>query len=100
MAGIAVSSPGGLAESRVRTKRGVSTGSIAGGAEATVTITWDTAFADTNYTAVVSASANLNAAPQVERILTKTASAITVRVKNEDAVNAQTGTLEAIAIHD
>lgn len=99
MAGIIPPSTPGLDAGKIRTKR-VTTGSVAGAGEATVAVTWDSPFADTDYTATVSVVDSSTIGVQVERILTQTASALTVRVHNEDAIGAHTGTLHAVAIHD
>lgn len=100
MARIVATTPGGISENRIRTKR-VTTGSIAGNGEATVTVIWDLAFADSNYTAVVSVLEDSTIGLQVRRIMTQTAGAITVRVANVmDITNPHTGTLHAVAIHD
>jgi hypothetical protein len=92
-----------LAGASFQTKR-VGTGSIAGGGTVTVTVTWDTAFADTNYTvALATESTDSNAtspAIRPDHIRSKTASAITVACTNADAVTARTGTVHAVAIHD
>jgi hypothetical protein len=79
----------------------VTTGSIGAGASSLVTVTWGTAFADTNYSAVVSVQDSTAAVASlaVVHIESKTASAITVRVENTSA-GSLTGTLHAIAVHD
>lgn len=88
--------PGALDTRRAR----VTTGSVAGLTLATVTVTWDTAFADANYTPVVSMlEDNATTGLIVRRIRTVTASAITVLVENTSAT-AKTGTLQAFAVHD
>lgn len=98
---ITLSESTGLAASRLK-MRPVSTGSVAGGANVAISIAWTTAFEDTNYTVVVSiieATAGLSSL-RVHHIESKTASGIAVRVVNDDTLNAKTGTLQAIAIHD
>lgn len=76
----------------------VTTGALAGGASANVVVAWPTAFADDNYTANVDV---LHAGGLIRhRLLARVAASITVRVTNEDSLNAQTGTIHAIAIHD
>lgn len=80
----------------------VTTGAIAGGATADVTLTWTTAFADANYTVtaeVVEGTAAMNTLT-VRKIVSVTAAAVVVRVENQDGLNARTGTLHVIAIHD
>lgn len=79
----------------------VSTGSIAGTSNGTVTVTWGTAFVDAVYTAVCTVSEGSGAAQtlSVSRIVSQTASAITVPVFNSDG-SAHTGTLHCIAVHD
>lgn len=75
------------------------TGSIANGVTSTITITWATAFADTNYTVVVVSQGTATTDIVVQSLLTKTASSVQVVVKNTGTVS-HTGTLHAIAIHD
>jgi hypothetical protein len=79
----------------------VTTGSVSGGAEGLVTITWGTAFADANYTAVPSVFETTASASSmtVVHIESQTASAISVRVKN-NAAGSLTGIVQVIAIHD
>lgn len=79
--------------------RRVSTGALAAGASADVVVAWAVAFADANYTSTVTI---LDAAARIRgRLLSQVAASITVRVTNEDAVNAAVaGTINAIAIHD
>lgn len=93
--GTGVSQGGGIKHARV------TTGSIAAGASALVTLTWATAFANGNYTvnaSVVDATA-ATASLSVVHIESITASAITVRVVNNSA-GSLTGTVHAIAMHD
>lgn len=84
-----------------RRKR-VTTGSIAGNASAAVTVTWDTPFADTNYTVVCAVQEAVagTSTLRVHHIESITAAAIVVRIVNDDTLNAKTGTVHAIAIHD
>lgn len=87
---------GGFKHSRV------TTGSINASSSAAVTVTWTTAFADANYTvhaSVVEADTD-TATLQVDHIESVSASAVVVRVENEDAGGAKTGTLNVIAVHD
>lgn len=76
------------------------TGVVAGGATAVITLTWPIAFADTNYSAVASVldTTAAVASLSVVHIESKTAGAITVRVTNA-AVGAITGTVLGIALH-
>lgn len=100
MAGIIPPSVPGFSANRIRTKR-VSTGSIAASGEVVVTVTWPTAFADTNYTATVSVLETQDF--QTVRYLKTQGvglASIDVRVRNDDALNARTGTIHAIAISD
>jgi len=80
----------------------VTTGSIAGGARADVTLSWTTAFADTSYTVVCSVQ-EATAAPglslRVEHIDQVNTGSIRVSIVNDNA-GALTGTLHAIAMHD
>ena len=93
----------GITNSGTGLKHGrVSTGSIGGAFRADVTLTFaGTAFADTNYTVVVSITDTSGAGlgMRVERVRTKNTGSIVVQVVN-DAAGALTGTLEAVAIHD
>lgn len=92
--------PSQAASNVMKTKR-VTTGSVTGAATSLVTITWDTAFADTSYTASVDVldATTTSLSLTVVHIETQTAAAITVRVLN-NAVGALTGTLMATGIHD
>lgn len=86
---------GGIKHSRV------TTGSIAAGANALVTVTWGSAFASTAYTVVASVqdATTAVASLRVVHIETKTTGAVTVRIENTSA-GALTGTLHVIALHD
>lgn len=89
----------GLDLSRLRAQR-VSTGSVGASGMAVVTVTWDTPFADANYSVAVSVlDTPANESLQIAKIESQTAAAITVRVKNV-SLGARTGTLHAIGIHD
>ena len=75
------------------------TGSVAGGGSASVVVTIAPTMADTNYTA----SAAVQDAANDLRILAvtaKTTSSVTVAVSNSDAINAATGTVNVLAVHD
>lgn len=93
-----ISSGSGL---NVQRKR-VSTGSVAGGATAAVTITWDDAFADTDYTisAVIEEATAGTSTLRVHHVESRAVSECVVRVVNDEAVSARTGTVHCIAIHD
>lgn len=90
-----VADGGGLKHARV------TTGSIGAASSALVTVTWTTAFADTNYTVVASVQDSTAAilSLTVVHIETKTAAAVEVRVQNTSA-GSLTGTLHVIAMHD
>jgi len=80
----------------------VTTGSVGAGASAAVTLTWGTAFADTNYTATCSvvettASTSTLRLHHLESVAT---TGVTVRVVNDDGGAAHTGTLHCTAVHD
>lgn len=79
----------------------VTTGSIAAGSTALVTVTWSTAFADTSYTVQASVldSTTTSLSLSVVHIESIAAGSITVRVIN-NSVGALTGTLHCVAIHD
>lgn len=91
----------GISQNGTGAKHGrVSTGSIAAASSADVTLTFGgTAFADTNYTATATVDESTGLL-QVTAIKTKNAGSIVVTVKNLDTVNALTGTLNVVAIHD
>jgi hypothetical protein len=79
----------------------VSTGSIAAGAAADVTLTWTSAFADTNYDPVCSivgsqASNNDLSLHHIESI---SAGAVVARIVNDDSASAHTGSLVCTAMH-
>ena len=73
-----------------------------------VTITWPTAFADTNYNAEVicvdESGTQLSLANATgtsgAAYINKTAASIQVTVHNGDAINPHNGHIEALAIHD
>lgn len=89
----------GGADELVKAAR-VTTGSVAGLSLATVTVTWGSAFADANYTPVVSMLEDAAGTGLIiRRIRTVTDAAITVLVENTNAM-ARTGTLQALAVHD
>lgn len=79
----------------------ITTGSINATSSALVTVTWTTAFPDTNYTVTCSVQDATAAALSlvVVHIETLSASAVAVRVANTSA-GALTGTLHIMAIHD
>lgn len=79
----------------------VTTGSVAGGATALVTVTWGTAFADANYTVTASVvdSTAAVASMSVVHIEEVLAASVKVRVTNA-AVGAVTGQINVIALHD
>jgi len=85
----------------VRHKR-VSTGSITLGVNVPITLTWDAAFADTNYTVGCSIEDGATglASLEVHHLESKTASGVVVRVNNLDLTTARTGTLHCWAFHD
>lgn len=90
---------GGGAAAQTRTAR-VTTGAIAGGGSANVTVNF-AAFSDTNFT--VSAEVEeLTAGDslRIRKVLSRTASSVTVLVANQDTLNARTGTVHILAIHD
>jgi hypothetical protein len=79
----------------------VTTGSIAAGATALVTLTWASAFLDANYTvqaSVMDATAG-TLSLSVVHIETISASAVAVRVQNSSAGDL-TGMLHVTAVHD
>lgn len=83
--------------SGVKHKR-VSSGSIPGFSSDTVTITWGTPFADTDYSCFITVE-DSGGVLRVGSIVTKTTSSVVVGIFNDDLSSA-TGTVHAIAIHD
>lgn len=78
----------------------VTTGAVAATTAADVLVTWDTAFADANYTAVASVlETTAGTTLRVLKILAQSAASITVRVYN-DSAGSVTGTVHAIGIAD
>lgn len=84
---------------QVETAR-VTTGSVSGTGEADVTVTWATAFPDSNYTcdALVELDED-GEALRVRRMRSKTATQAVFNVVN-NALGSRTGTLHATAIAD
>lgn len=79
----------------------VSTGSVAGGASVNVVVPFAAPFADTNY--AVSAAVEEGTAGdslRVRKVLSRAAGSVTVLVANSDTLNARTGTVHVLAIHD
>lgn len=98
----ATGNPHGLAIGDLGIKhQRVTTGSIAAGSTALVTLTWSSAFADANYTvsAQVQDSTSTSLSLSVVHIESVSASAVAVRVLN-NALGSLTGTLHVTAIHD
>ena len=86
------------AATTIQRKR-ATTGSVAGGGTALVTVTWDEPFDDATYTAVASiVQADAVANLRVVKIQSQTAAAIVVRVENVAAITAYTGTVHAVAV--
>ena len=80
----------------------VTTGSITASSAANITVTWDTPFADANYTVVATLDETTETNYSefyVERLINKTKDDIDVRVQNK-SVSAKTATINIIAIHD
>lgn len=85
---------------RLKTKR-ATTGAVTNGSSSLVTVTWDTPFADTNYTTTVSVqdATAAAAALSVVHIESQTAANVVVRIAN-GAATPVTGTVHAMAVHD
>lgn len=77
----------------------ITTGSIPASSTVNVTLTWNTPFADANYTPTVSVLDSLGNLEVID-VISYNASQIVVAVHNNDAGGAHTGTLLAIAVHD
>lgn len=84
---------------QVETKR-VATGNIGAGVTSSITVTWDTAFPDTNYTVVAVIRELGTNNLEVENLAAHLASSVEVRVRNRDGINGHSGTVHAIAIAD
>jgi len=84
----------------VQAKR-VSTGALLAGITTLITVTWDTPFADANYTCALTIkdSTGSSLALSIIHIETQTASAITVRILNSALITI-TGELHAVAVPD
>lgn len=79
-----------------------STGAVAAGGSVEITVNWASAFPDANYTAVASVLEGTagSSTLRTRQTVSKTAAAIVVRVTNDDALNAKTGEVHAIAFAD
>jgi hypothetical protein len=75
-----------------------STGSIAGGAAATVTVSFGE-FADLDYTVAVAVEEG-NGDLQVRSVTARTTSSVSARVANLNTLTSRTGTVHVLAIHD
>lgn len=99
---------GGIANGSGFNRVRVTTGSVAANSEADVTVTWTTAFVDTNYTVNgCSIEAGTTVADGQYLHLgvrgtytAKAVGSIKVRVYNDDGAIAYTGTLNCTAVHD
>lgn len=77
----------------------VSTGAIAGGATVELVVPWDVPFVDAAYTVVPAVAEGTVGVDTLRyrRIVDRTAANVTVRITNDDALNARTGTIHLIA---
>jgi hypothetical protein len=92
---------GGVASDAAGFKHKRVAATVAASSNALVTVTWPTAFADTNYTvtcSVVDPTASTSSAAVVH-IESISASSVTVRINNT-STSAYTGTVHIIAVHD
>lgn len=79
----------------------ITTGVVTAGARATVVVTWTTPFLSASYTVMATMfdSPNTTAAGlRVERIVSQSATGITIQVYNTDSVNDRTGTIHLFAV--
>lgn len=93
----------GVLASGVQLKRGVSgCGTDASvGATCTVTVTWPSAFIDTNYTLTgCTGSGIVSGAPTIQGVTAKSASSVTVQTVALTAVRAKFASIECGAVHD
>lgn len=75
----------------------VTTGSVPGAGQATIAVTWPTAFPDDTYTVVATVEINeAGDSLMARRILSRTATGCSVNVMNS-AITAKTGTLHVMA---
>lgn len=84
---------------QVQTVRDTSTGAIATGAIATITVTWPVTFGDTNYAVSICPAQNSANVGPTWKIGVKSATQITVVIKNNHTAS-QTFTFDSIGIHD
>jgi hypothetical protein len=77
----------------------VSTGSIPAGGAAIVTLTWHTAFPDSNYQAICTVQDNTGSL-QLINTSVPAPGQVNTEVKNNDAANPHAGSLACVAIHD
>lgn len=92
----------GTAWNGPRKDQRVTTGSITAGAFADVTLTWTTAFTDTNYTVVcdvIDSSSTAATSLTLDHIDSVTAATVVATVHNAN-IAAKTGTLHCHAMHD
>lgn len=78
----------------------VTTGSIAGAGTAAITVTWPVAMSSADYTVVANvleATASTSTL-RVHHIQSQTATAVVVRIVNDDPTVAKTGTIHAVAL--
>ena len=95
MASISLRGAAGSAVSRGR----ASTGSIPGAGTATVVVPFSPAMADTAYTASVTVE-DTSGDLRVAVVTAKTTTSVSVLVLNSDTLNAASGTLHVLAVHD
>ncbi len=79
--------------------RRVATGPIAAGSSAEVHLTWQTAFADANYTSQCSIAESTSSLTVVA-LSAQTPAMIVVSVRNTDTNTSRSGILNCIALHD
>lgn len=82
-----------------QTKR-VATGSILANLFSNITVTWDGAFPDANYTINYAIETSGTGLLGVDSIVSRTATACVIAVKNLSLLAANSGTLHITAIHD
>lgn len=79
----------------------VATGSLPAASSTNVTVTFPTAFTDTNYTLVAAVEDSSSAdGLRVLKIVSRTTTGVVVRVQNADTLNARSGTLHILAFKD
>lgn len=98
---ISVTRPGGLEETRIRTSR--TEISVAAGATEEKTVTFSPAFANAAYTVIAqieSTEGAMGSSLRLRKITEHLAGSVSISVTNDDGLNALSGTIHCLAVHD